>query len=227
MLWRHLLNGAGVSLLVFLAVLIWTEREGAWLAFWAAVVAFVVANLEVVKYIKVSATGIEAETGEVIRDARDTLRELRNLAKEFAGIFIVMLNAEGRFGGGLSTERKTVVTERILSVLGGSGLKDDEVEAVRAEERPFVLFDYASHISSNFKKAHWKEFTTEQHRAWNAFRNRKGIGHEASADELERFFESLTPLTAEQRELIEDYRYYELNTRHRRPDVWERRREWG
>ena len=106
------------------------------------------------------------------------------------------------------------------------GLSETEIEEVRTAERPYVLFDYAAFIVRQLhdnvpdeKRQQWDEFYSAD--------RRKGIGFEPSPDELERFLTSMEVMTDEVREHIEDYRYYQQFTKHRRPEEWKRRQEWN
>lgn len=64
------------------------------------------ANLDHIKRVKVDKSGFEAETREVIREARSTIKELQDLSKIMAHISLGLLKREGRFGGGYSYDEK-------------------------------------------------------------------------------------------------------------------------
>lgn len=219
------LNGLGIAFFVYMAYLIWEQHEGQVLSFLAASVCLLLGNSHRIKWFKASATGIEAETRNVIREAKGTLAELRLVAKHFSAMFVTMMQADGRMGGGLSDDTREAMTSELLQNLRQIGLNEDEIEEVRLAERPFVLFDYAHHI-----RRHLGGRVSGEHRQeWDEFVKgdlQKGIGFEPTPDELEEFLGSVELLDDELLEHIEDYRFYSENSRHRRPDEWKRRMNW-
>jgi hypothetical protein len=63
---------------------------------------------------------------------------------------------------------------------------------------------------------------------WHALRHRTGeLLDPPTAAELEDFLRRYNFLHGEIKELVEDYRHYLTLGTQRRPDVWERRHEWG
>ena len=126
----------------------------------------------------------------------------------------------------MGDEEKQAFEDKLLQNLREIGLSEKEIEEVRKAQRPYVLFDYASFITrglhdtvSGDKRAQWNEFFSAD--------RRKGIGYEPSPDELQEFLSSIDLMTDEVREHIEDYRYYEQHTKHRRPEEWKHRKEWN
>ncbi len=221
--WKNVLNGLGVLLLVFMAYLIWEDRNGQVLAFLAGGLCLVVANTDVIEELHLSLTGFRAKTRKVIQEAEDTTTALRLISKDFSRLFVTLLYGEGRIGGA-TDEDLEAYENTLLKNLKDIGLGDDDLEDVRREARPFVLFDYARAITWQLQVpddrcVEWEEFYSAD--------RRKGFGFEPSPDELEAFLDSMDNLTDEIRARIEDYRYYQEHTRHRRPDEWARHSEWN
>ena len=63
-----------------------------------------IANLDVLKRFKVSHKGFEGETREVIKEAKDTIKELRLISKDFSRLFVTLMHGEGRWGGATRDE---------------------------------------------------------------------------------------------------------------------------
>ena len=82
MKWKHVLNGLGVLLLVFMAFLIWEDRNGQVLTFLAGGLCLLVANTDVIEELHLSITGLRAKTRKVIREAEDTTKGLRLISKD-------------------------------------------------------------------------------------------------------------------------------------------------
>ena len=83
MSWAHTLNCFAVAFLLLLVYFISMGLDGQFLAFLAAAVCLFFANIDKIKKLKASAAGFEAETREVIKEAKDTIEELRLIAKDF------------------------------------------------------------------------------------------------------------------------------------------------
>ena len=144
--WMRVLNGLAVLFLLLLIFLIWHGSDGKTLAFLAAAVCLFFGNLDRIKSLKASLFGFEAETREVIQTARDTIGELRLIAKDFSHLLVLFLHGEGRFGGAMSEDEKQAFEIKLLQNLREIGLDETQITEVREAGRPYVLFDYASFI---------------------------------------------------------------------------------
>lgn len=81
------------------------------------------ANLERISKLKFGKTGFEAETREVVREARSTIKELRDLSKIMVSSILGLVKRTGRFGG-YSYDEKEQIKEQTVAVLMGLGIKD-------------------------------------------------------------------------------------------------------
>ena len=97
------------NLLTFLAVIAFgfcvycgvsKNHQSMWVLFILCMALLFFANLERFKRLKVDKSGFEAETREVIREAKSTINELQDLSKIMANISLGLLKRAGRFGGG-------------------------------------------------------------------------------------------------------------------------------
>ena len=104
MKWKHTFNALGVLLLVAMVVFIWEGREGHGYTFLAGALCLCIANLDVLKRFSVSPKGFEGETREVIKEAKDTIKELRLISKDFSRLFVTLMHGEGRWGGATRDE---------------------------------------------------------------------------------------------------------------------------
>ena len=109
--WNNAFLGLGILFLLLVAFLIWMRLDGQWLSFLAAVVCLLFGNLDRIESFKASPTGIEAQTREVIREAKGAIRELQLVAKIFSQLFVTMMHAEGRLGGGIRDKQVEAFTE--------------------------------------------------------------------------------------------------------------------
>ena len=219
-------NVAALLLLLFMVVQYAREKDGSIPALIAAVACLFFANIDSIKSFQLSGMGFQAETREVVREARDTIEQTKLLATELAKFALLVINAEGRMGGGIDLDKKREASDRILQTLRDLHVDEREVTAVADVEYAYVCFDFPFYITLGIHR----RLDQTKLREWDDFfaaNKRKGIGHEPSPDELRRFLASVGLLTPQLAELIEDYNYYRQNHRQRRPEIWATREHWN
>ena len=222
---KRIFNTAGFLLIVFMVVLLVLEKSGSIQALIAGLAFLFFANIDTIKTFRISGTGFEAETREVVREAQDAIQQTKLLATEFAKFAILMINAEGRWGG-IGLAKKKEVSDLILQTLRALNVDEKEVSAVADLEYQYVCFDYAQYITRGLQK----KLDREKILKWNDFfssERRKGLGYEPSPDELRDFLVAIGLMTKQRAELIEDYRFYKQNHRQRRPEIWATREHWN
>jgi len=117
---------------------------------------------------------------------------------------------------------KDQLKSQMLQALKATGLKDDEVAAVAAVDRPYVIFDYCEGITREFSMPgrdgppRWEAF-------WASY---EGLDR-PSAQDLRAFLTGFgAPLEPWREALLQDLEHFEKTGDHRRRQTWERRREW-
>jgi hypothetical protein len=112
----------------------------------AAAISLFFGNLDRIKTLRASGSGFEAETRDVINEAKDTIALLRKLAVVTAGLQVKMLAAEGRLQGPASLLQKDAQKEQLLSDLKIIGLNEEEITKVAAADKAWVMWDYTIYI---------------------------------------------------------------------------------
>jgi hypothetical protein len=103
------------------------------------------AHIDQIAKFKASAQGIEAETREVVNQARATLAQLQELATISGKIQVSLLVRQGRLGG-YSEEEQQRFRNEILGILKSVGVSDEKRDDALSEVRRFTKFDYVSRI---------------------------------------------------------------------------------
>lgn len=211
----------GSILIGFICWLIWSDKGPAWPLLIPACLLFLTANLDKLARFRVSTEGLEAETREVVREAKDTLSELRDLASLVAANTLSLIQQSGRLGG-YSDEEKDLRRIEIEDLLRKLGINQSKMDSILDEWHRFVEHDYRHYALG--KGLLEKDIPLPAQAEWERLRG-GGITRIAQPDEIERFYLDAGILTDERREVITDYRYYIQHKRHRRPEVWARRHD--
>lgn len=194
--------------------------------FVAFVLLLLCANLDRIKWFKIGQSGVEAETREVIEEAKSTIKELQSLSKIMATTTLGLVKRTGRWGG-YSYDEKEEVKESTLKVLREIGVSEEEIEKVVSESKwhEFVEFDYALSILGG-SRAWPPDLPEDLRREWIEFRRKFGFNNIAKPEDLTEFLDKYGLLSDEAKELIKDYEYYIKHRKQRRPQVWSKREEW-
>ncbi len=217
---RIAFNLLGFLLLALIGYTLIRDRRavgGPTIVFLAAAISLFFGNLDRIKTIRASGSGFEAETREVINEAKDTIALLRKLAVVTAGLQVKMLAAESRLQGPASLLKKDEQKEQLLSELRSIGLNAKEITEVAAADKAWVMWDYMIYIlqpvNSNSGRAEIIAYT----KAYNRFTN------PLSPEECEELLNEFHANSEQAKALLEDYRYYLKYEKHRRPEVWRER----
>jgi hypothetical protein len=187
----------------------------------AAFVCVALGNLDRFKSFK--AGPVEA----VLRDAQVAVQESRDLTLTVSKMLLALVKRTGRFGS-FSPAQEREFQESVERIL-------IRVEATEAERKEafkdwelFTKIDFVFGILGGHTIPDFKADAQVGTREWKALRDRTGNDlAPPSPDELGDFLQRHKFMDEERRELIEDYRYFLKNSKHRRPEVWERREEWA
>lgn len=184
-----------------------------------SVALLLAANADRISSIRASATGFEAKTRAVIDEARATIQQVREVAKIAALANIMFVARAGRWGPMPWTDKEKILSSTAES-LKRLSVPDREQEEMFEELHTATRFDYA-HVILGLKQVRAKAATTPLAAELQELQN-SGFARNPSSDVVEAFLRKAGALDPEAKELIEDYRHYERERKHRRLDVWRR-----
>ena len=189
-----------------------------WISTVLAILLLLAANADRVSKIRAGMSGFEAETREVISEARDAIKELRLVGKLAGETTLSLVMRAGRFGG-FSYDEKERARQVTSDALRQLGVRTEEIEEIFREWHTVTRFDYAYHLLGGAQMPPAVQLMPPFIQEWTELRS-GGLSRIASPDDVERFLTKVGLLNNEAKELLEDYRYYERSKQHRRPEVW-------
>ena len=196
-------------------------------AMWAGIVVGIffqfLFHIDRIESFKFSLQSVEAKTRDMITKAENTLSELQILAQYVAEISLSLVKRQGRLGG-YDDDEKEEIREKILDTLKQIGINEKTMQDVLIEWYKIDDFDYAHYILGGSKIPETK--VREKIAKWNSLRN--GNFKNIPTPETLRQFLIETMLTNDGIEgYLEDYEYFKKFRKHRRPEVWHKRVNWG
>jgi len=175
-----------------------------------------IAYRDCIAELSIGPAGIKAKMKRLEIEVRELQEVLCALARStFTGIF-----ASGRMGG-VPDEIEQGVVDRLILALKKLNVSSEALDEALKEARLYTKFDYAHYLLGGNRNP-----KDDRIRAAKQNLHSDGLQNIPTADQIERFFRDFDLLTEERMELLEDYRYYEKNHEHRRPDVWADRTDW-
>lgn len=215
---KNILYGFGIILLCLFTYLVFEQKDGQLLTLLAAVFCVIGTRIADIIKFKLSAGGLEAEMKSVLKDAEVTIKQLHLLVEEFSKVTLESIQAEGRYGGGTTMQKKDAKRAAIILTLEKLGVSSERIAQIIAVEHPYIRFDYYGYIFRNFGR----DFPSDKRVKLNEFsaKYNQGIGHEPSPQVIEDFLKSIDELKGEPAEWLEDYKYFLKHEEHRRPDKW-------
>lgn len=190
-------------------------------SFLSAVVCAAIANLDRIKSVKASTSGIEA----VLNEARGAVKESRTLALVTSKMLLSLVKRTGRLGP-YPDEQQNEIKLSVDRVLAEFDTTDKERKDVYSDWHKYVLIDYVFGILGG--NVIPEKIDSQEMEAWRELRHRAGETSDLPApDEIETFLQRNGFLSPERAELIEDFRYYKKHLHQRRPDIWAKREKWS
>lgn len=183
----------------------------------------VAANLDQIAEFKASGSGIEAKTREVVARAETAITELQLLATHLAELSLSIVKRLGRWDG-YTDEEQDAIRSSVLNVLEKLGIPESTKQSVLREWHRVVEFDYSHFILGGCRTP--ENAPSDVMAEWSALRT-GGITDFPAPEVLQTFLSKHGFLTPDLEELIRDYEHYRKNRIHRRPTVWQDRRNWG
>jgi hypothetical protein len=218
-IWTSVFYVAAIGFMGLLAYLLIKGQDGQFLALMAAIIALLGSRIKDLLKFELSPKGLKTELRSLIDEAKATVAQLHTLAIEQSKIALQTIHAAGRLGGGSTDRNKEKMRQGLIDTLTKIGVVKDKIEEVLSVEQPTVAFDYAYYVTTPLQG----RVPLDRRPEWDAFfshKIRKGIGTEASPDELDRFLSSMGMLDGEVTERLADYRHYLQTHTHRRPEAW-------
>lgn len=205
--------------LIALAFSFWVEyheKSSSWLAFSSFMALMFFANLDVISKFKFF--GFSAETREakkVVEEGRATIKELKLLAKTTAKATLLLIQAEGRWGGGLSYNQKIGIKETIVSTIKDLDITKEEQQEIMKGWHIYEEVDYTLRIREAINKlpGSLPKPLLAQREKW---RNVDvDVDERPTPEEFEAFLDQAGISDGKLRGLIEDYKYYKKERKHR------------
>ena len=159
-----------------------------------------------------------------LREAKDTIKELKELAKIISGATLSLIQSSNRFDG-MSDSKKSEIYDSIYTMLTNLNIPTNEINNAQSDWHDWVEFDYKLYIL-NPKKDH-PEIPKEHLGDWHTFHsNFINKLKDVTASEIREGFKKYNGLTEKVDNLIGKLEYYEKNKKHKCQDTWEKRGSW-
>jgi|SRR3972149_2499972 len=193
------------------------------ISFFAFIGLLITANLDRLKFFRATRSGVEAETREIIDEAKNTIAELQLLARNIGALTLSLVKRSGRFGGYDENEKESIKIS-VLDVLRKIGIPESEFPIILSDWNRFTEFDYAHAILGGSRIPEGVDNSTLME--WEALRE-GGIEKIPSPEILRAFIAKHNLMNQEIDEYLKDYEYFRAHKKHRRPEVWQKRQYWG
>ena len=165
--------------------------------------------LSEIKFFKASTSGIEAETREVVKEAKETITELRKMALLFSRISLKGIKSTGRFGTN-SNVASEEMKDSLVALLKELGAADDKISGILLETwYPYIEGDYISRILGHGLP---KNMNPGQHAKRDELLKRRSLGENSSPVVLREFMTEISSMSVETDDLLTDYDHF-LKTR--------------
>ena len=185
------------------------------------VAAYILLNLDRFRKVKAGLGEVEGELKETIKEAKDTLVEIREVAVLAAITQLSSVIRSGRWGS-YDEEEKEKIKNDIVRLLRQLDIDSKVIEEkVLSDWRRVTRFDYASNLLGN-------KAPPQRTPEWQALREllEQGLENPPTPEQIKDFYEKSDRLTYEVDELIKDYQYYIDNGEHRSFERWENHHKW-
>jgi len=189
----------------------------------AALALFFLSILDRLKTFSISVSqllSLQAETHDVVREARDATSELRSLAKIFGSEVLKLIVGGNRFGGSGTSREIFDRSEKLVGVLKSLGLTDEDISEIRGGTDKWTIIDYCGVISglAELKRE------SDTNAVWNTFWSPWTTSFDRPpAEMLRKWLTENNWIDDEILEWIEDYRHFIETRNHRRPEAFRNR----
>lgn len=212
-----------ITLFAGLIVGLYGHYRVMFVAFSAFVGLLIAANLDRIKSFRATRSGVEAETREIIAEAKSAITELQLLARNIGELTLSLVKRSGRFGG-YDEDEKENIKFSVLDVLRKIGIPESEFPSILSEWNRFTEFDYAHAILGGSRIPEGVDNLALME--WKTLRE-GGIDKIPSPETIHAFIDKHNLMNQEIDEYLKDYEYFRTHKKHRRPEVWRKKRYWG
>lgn len=183
----------------------------------AGVGVILIANLDRISTLEI------LKVKAIMKDARETLSELQDLAYELCSVSLWSLHARTYIGD--TSEANEEFFDRYINLLERLKLPAKKIDNIKKEWERLVSYQYTTFILSlvNPPPAEIKEIDVF-HKDRGEFLNINFVP--ASVEGLTEFFKKYDILDEDISEFLADYDYFLKNKSHRRIDVWKTKSKW-
>jgi hypothetical protein len=154
------------------------------------------------------------------REVKEATNELKAIAKSLALVMLESTQAAGRWGGGISWERKQQLREEIEASLIKSGFDPQEINQIFYGWNRWACFDYASVISTYAQKKNATSDTKWTNEHSKKFQKINKPDIPAKAGQVRHFMTENGFLDTELEKYISMMEFYETNGRHENSSEW-------
>ncbi|BET59161.1 hypothetical protein GEO60473_22010 [Geobacter sp. 60473] len=180
----------------------------------AGAIGMAFANLD--KFQKIKGAGFEAELKKAVEKAYATTSSLKDLAADLASTVLVIMAAEGRWGG-MGLKRKMELRQVIDEAVKKVGLTAKEIKETHLIFDQFLLWDHGRAIIEEFNKS--GKVDNEARELLNSLTKYETLTVSPPA-EFRELHKKLQIENKEIEELIKDLEHFQKKQTLRRPDRW-------
>lgn len=199
------------------------DHQALWAALFFGIFLQFLLHIDHFESFRLSPQSFVAKTRDMVKKAENTLSELQILAQYVAEISLSLVKRQGRLGGYEDYEKEEI-KDKILEILKKIGTDEKTLQNVLLEWHEIDDFDYVYHILGGATIPATQ--AADKISKWRSLRS-DSFKNIPSPETLRQFLND-TGLTNEGiKDHLEDYEYYKNFRKHRRPEVWHNRRNWG
>ena len=205
-----------IAFLLTVAIVIaaFISPAGAWPLGAAAITCVVIANLDRIREVSLSPSGVRA----LLTEAQGTVDQLKRIARLSAAAGLSLVQQAGRMGG-YDDKEKEAFLQQTVAILQDTNMSDAEIrQIVDHNWDRYVMFDYVLAITGGHIIPKLEDPSLEEE--WRALRNFERI---PTTGELETFLRKCDALHGLRQDLLDEYRFYREHRYHRNLEVWQRR----
>jgi hypothetical protein len=190
-------------------------------SFLAFALLIVINNIDKLGHFSASIRGIELQTR--IEEAEVKIDVLQKLVRNMFKNEISSIMWSNRWGGMPDDIQENLVNNSKYQ-MKELNLSEDDISYVIYDYYKLIKRDFVAHLLGESEHISG-EFPQDIRTKWKNLKDR-ALDNPPSSDELKVFFTEIDKLTDERKEIIEDYRYFQNNGKHRRFNVWKNRKNW-
>lgn len=202
-------------LLILMSIAAFQSPSGAWPLLVGAIFCIFLANIDKFKEVSADTSGVRA----VLSQTKVRLAELDNLIEVISELQLTLIQYTNRVGD-LGEERKEKFLDRITNIMKDAGFSNERIEKIKKDSwHRIVYFDYVCKILPNSGQISGAppEINAE-------LKSMVSIDRPATPNRVEEFLQRTGDDNPERQEILEAYRYYFENGKHKNFDLWRQHR---